>query len=206
VTDDHSSQLQGWLDRLRAGDDSARDELLAATCERLTRLSRKMLQDYPGVRRWEQTDDVLQNAVLRLCRALKDVRPASAREYFRLAALQIRRELIDLARHYYGPQGPGAWHSSQPAERPSGSTLPPGPEVRDSTLDPVRLAAWGEFHQQVAALPDPEREVFELLWYQELTQPEAARVLGMPERTLQRHWRAARLKLHQALQGVWPGL
>ena len=39
-----------------------------------------MLRDYPRVGRWEQTDDVLQNALLRLWRALEDVRPATARE------------------------------------------------------------------------------------------------------------------------------
>ena len=53
-----STQIQLRLDRLRAGDESARDELLDIACERLGRLARKMLRGYPGVRRWEQTDDV----------------------------------------------------------------------------------------------------------------------------------------------------
>ena len=35
--------------------------------ERLTRLTHNMLKDYPGVHRWEETDDILQNATLRLC-------------------------------------------------------------------------------------------------------------------------------------------
>jgi DNA-directed RNA polymerase specialized sigma24 family protein len=68
--DDHSTQIQRCMDRLRAGDVSARDELLARASARLTRLTRKMLRDFPGVHRWEETDDVLQNAVVRLCRAL----------------------------------------------------------------------------------------------------------------------------------------
>ena len=57
------------LDRLRACDASARDELLNLAYHRLSRLAHKMLCGYPGVRRWEQTDDVLQNAMVRLCRA-----------------------------------------------------------------------------------------------------------------------------------------
>ena len=61
-----TTRIQLRLDRLRAGDASARDELLTMACERLRRLARKMLRGYPGVRRWEQTDDVLQNATLRL--------------------------------------------------------------------------------------------------------------------------------------------
>ena len=68
-----STQIQRCIDRLRSGDATARDELLAHAVDRLTRLTRKMLRDFPGVHRWEETDDVLQNAVLRLCRALEEV-------------------------------------------------------------------------------------------------------------------------------------
>ena len=55
----------------------------------------------------EQTDDVLQNAVVRLLRALEEVRPPSVRAFFGLAATQMRRELLDLARRYQGRGGPG---------------------------------------------------------------------------------------------------
>jgi RNA polymerase sigma-70 factor (ECF subfamily) len=57
-------QVQGWLDRLQAGDESARKELINCACERLTRLTRKMLKNYPRLKRWEQTDDVFQNAAV----------------------------------------------------------------------------------------------------------------------------------------------
>src|SRR5262245_62623942 len=105
-------QIQAWLDRLRGGDESARCELLGCACERLRNLARKMLRGYPNVRRWEQTDDVLQTAVIRLHRALQQVPVQTSLDFFRLAALNIRRELLDLARHYYGPQGQGAHHAS----------------------------------------------------------------------------------------------
>ena len=39
---------------------------------------------------------------------------------------------------------------------------------------PIHLADWTEFHEQVDALTDEHREVFNLLWYQDLTQAEAA--------------------------------
>src|SRR3954454_19760024 len=113
---DRTTQIQLRLDRLRAGDASARDELLGLACERLRRLARKMLKDYPGVGRWEQTDDVLQNVLLRLDPALQAVIPPTAHDFFRLAAAQIRRELIDLARHYHGPEGLGANHASHAGE------------------------------------------------------------------------------------------
>ncbi len=42
------------------------------------RLTWKLLRDFPGVPRWEETDDVLQNAAVRLCPALEDVQPTRA--------------------------------------------------------------------------------------------------------------------------------
>jgi RNA polymerase sigma-70 factor (ECF subfamily) len=196
--------IQGWIDRLRAGDDSARAALLDCACERLARLARKMLKGYPGVGRWEQTDDVLQNALIRLDRALKAVTPPTARDFFRLAAAQIRRELIDLARRYSGPEGLAARHSSQAAATElSESPADPG-EPSDTTHDPSRLAGWTEFHRRIEDLADEDREVFDLLWYQGLTQAEAASVLGISERQVNRRWIAARLELSDALGGQMP--
>ena len=48
----------------------------------------------------------------------------------------IRRELIDLARHYYGPQGAGAHHASQGPSDPTASAKPPGYEAIDATGEP----------------------------------------------------------------------
>ena len=159
---DSTAQIQIRLDRLRAGDESARDELLDIACGRLRRLAHRMLRAYPAIRRWEDTDDVLQNAVLRLCRALKDVRPESVRSFLNLAALQIRRELIDLARHYEGPEGPGRHHLSRARTDASGAASDPLDTSTD-TDDPAGLASWTEFHNTVESLPVTEREVFHLL-------------------------------------------
>ena len=197
--------VQTCLDRLRGGDQAARAELLGCACGRLRGLARKMLKGYPNVRRWEQTDDVLQNAAVRLYRALGQVKPASAADFFRLAALNIRRELLDLAKHYYGPRGQGAHHATWDSGDSSTTRSDSGPAApHDPSDDPARLAAWGEFHEQIGALPDEEREVFDLIWYQGLSQAEAAEVLGVSERTVKRRWQAARLKLHEALGGEMP--
>ena len=197
-------QVQSWLDRLHAGDEAARKELVNCACERLTRLTRKMLHGYPRLKRWEETDDVLQGAAVRLYRALGQVRPPSAADFFRLAALNIRRELLDLAKHYYGPQGRETKHASVgwSPDSDSGDPVLSGPP--DSDGDPERLAAWTDFHRQIDRLPDEEREIFDLLWYQGLSQAEAATVLKVSERTIKRRWQSARLKLHQALHGELP--
>src|SRR5437588_716682 len=169
-----SCELQHWLERMRGGDRAALDELLRQACGRLERLARHMLHAHPAVHRWAQTGDVLQGALLRLTRALEKVRPESVREFIALAAQQIRRELIDLARHFHGPEGAGAHHASgtHPPERP------------DENQDPDALDEWGALHEQVERLPDEERQVVDLLFYQGLSQADAAVVLGISVRTL----------------------
>src|SRR5207237_145780 len=112
--------------------------------------------------------------------------------------------LIDLARRYYGPEGLGAHHLTRP-----GTSSPNDPEAEqgepaETTHDPGRLAAWTEFHRQIENLPQEDRALFDLLWYQGLTQPETAQILGDSERTVNRRWIAARLKLGEVLGGQLP--
>jgi RNA polymerase sigma-70 factor (ECF subfamily) len=200
--DDRSTMIQGWIDRLLAGDESAREPLLDCASRRLARLARKMLRGFPGVGRWEQTDDVVQRVLLRLAHALRSVVPPTPRDFFRLSAAIIRRELIGLARHYQGPLGLGAHHSSRAALPDGGGGR--GLDPSDPSGDPARLESWGEFHRQVEALPDDQREAFDLLWYQGLSQAEAALILGVSERTVKRRWADARLRLFDALEGQLP--
>ena len=189
-------QLQNWLERMRAGDATAQDDLFRHLSGRMQRLTRQMLNGHPAIRRWTETDDVFQGAVVRLVRALKDVRPDSMRGFFALATQQIRRELIDLARHYYGPQGMGANHASGVAH-PNGPTA--SADKPDSTFEPSGLAEWCELHEQIDRLPEAEREVVDLIFYQGLTQAEAASLLDITVRTVQRRWHAALLQLHATL-------
>ncbi len=110
-------QLAHLVARLRDGDASVRDELVAHACERLRRLVRQQLRSFPAVRRWEETGDVLQGVLMRLCRALEQVRPRDVREFFALSGTLIRRELIDLKRHHYGAHGGGAHHATSAGNR-----------------------------------------------------------------------------------------
>jgi RNA polymerase sigma-70 factor (ECF subfamily) len=186
---DSSTQLQHWLDRMRSGDPQARDALLEHACERLRRLTRKMLHTYTAVHRWEQTDDVLQKALLRLHRALSKVQPETTRGFFQLAAKLIRQELIDLGRHYLGPQGVAAHHSTNVNLA----------EIRG------RLTAISRFHELIESLSPEQQEIVSLLYYQGMSQAEVAAILNVTERTVKRRWREARLILAQQLQeeGSW---
>jgi RNA polymerase sigma-70 factor (ECF subfamily) len=193
-----SGQTAGWLDLMRAGDDTARQRLIEHCCERLRGLSRKMLRRYPKVQRWEQTDDIFVEAVTRLHRALETVRPESPRHFYNLAATQIRRVLIDLSRRYYGPEGIGRCHDTAAGRAEDGA---PRYEQADASGEPADLMEWTEFHQQIEALPDEEREVFNLVWYQQLTHEQAAAVLGVTARTVRRRWQDARYRLCKARLG-----
>lgn len=190
-------QINGWLDRIRTGDSAAKEELLAAVAEQLRRLTRKMLRGFAGVRRWEETDDVFVNALLRLSRALESVQLETPRHFFRLAAVQIRRELLDLSRHYFGPHGQGANYQSLNPDDSTGNALDQVPE--NAGFDPLQVGGWEEFHRRVGELPDDERETFELLWYHELTQADAAEMLEVSRRTVIRRWQSACLRLHTAI-------
>lgn len=181
----NSIQLQILLDQ---GDEQAYEELLSIAATRLHKLARKMLRDFPRLRRWEQTDDVFQTAAMRLHRSLSEVKPESVRQFFGLAATQIRRTLIDLARHHYGPEGQAAKHESGTGSNHNGNT--------DS---PENLASWAEFHEQVETLANDEREVFQLLWYSGTTQKEAAELLDISERTVLRRYHRAIFSLRNHL-------
>jgi RNA polymerase sigma-70 factor (ECF subfamily) len=193
------TEARELLDRLRDGDDSARERLIALAQGRFVALARAMLRRYPQVRRWEQTDDLLQAALVRLHRSLAQVRPEGVRHFDNLAAAQMRRELIDLARRYRGPEGLGAHHHTDGAD--PGSRLA---QVADGSGRPDSLEEWAAFHEAVECLPEEERQVVDLLWFRGLTHAQAAEALGVASKTVQRRWASARLMIRDALGGESP--
>ena len=89
--EDNTTQLQNWIDRMRGGDESARDELISRSCERLRRLAHRMLERFPnGCVRLAETDDVVQKGAIKLMHVLKAVPVESVRGYFGLAAKKMR--------------------------------------------------------------------------------------------------------------------
>jgi RNA polymerase sigma-70 factor (ECF subfamily) len=182
-------QLHLWVDRLRAGDHAARDELLRAAGNRLERLARKMLHQFPTVHRWADTGDVLQESLMRLLRALEQVRPASTSDFFGLAAEQMRRELLDLARHFHGSQGAAAHHHSGEIDASA---------VRETTADD--LERWAAFHEEVTRLPAEERVVVDRIFYHGWTQAAVAEQLGVSVRTVQRRWESALARLQRTIE------
>lgn len=175
-------------------DGQAKSLLIDHACERLLKLTRKMFRSFPSLRRWEQTDDVFQNSLIRLHRALATVEVKSVSHFFNLAAIQIRRELLDLKKRHYGPLGGGTNHQTD-----HHSAYGKKGVLANWTREPQDPSAWAEFHDRVNALPDEHREIIDLLFYQALTQQEAAQAMGVSVRTLKRRWQAAKIQLGETL-------
>ncbi len=196
----HTTLLHNLLDRVRAGDRQARDELLRSIGARLERLARKMLHRFPTVRGWADSSDVVQNATLRLLRALEQTRPPSVRAFFGLAAEQMRRELLDLARQ--ASRGRRLGMASPAVSADQAETLVDFPAYSDDEED---LSLWEQFHDAVVTLPGEEREIVSLIYYHGWSQQRVSALLQMAERTVRRRWRSACLRLRDKLNGRLPG-
>ncbi|MBM4022386.1 MAG: sigma-70 family RNA polymerase sigma factor [Planctomycetes bacterium] len=205
--DSVAPEILSCLERLALGDLAARDRIIELSSRRLRLLAHRMLARFPVVRRWDDTDDVFQNAALRLHRALADVRPESPRGIMALAATQLHRELIDLARRHAGPMSFAANHVTNvpAAGQPSGGGADVPAAVDHAATPAESLDRWTLFHEAIAALPGELREVFHLVWYLGADQRSIARLLECSERTVKSRWREAREAVRAKLDDLPPG-
>lgn len=197
---DDDAALSESVTRLAAGDLSARDGILERCGARLRLLARRMLRRFPEVHRHDDTDDVFQQAALRLHEALGDMarRGETPRSIMALAATQVRRTLLDLARRNRGPWSHAANHDTNVDDH--------GGHHVERLADPAAepLDRWEAFHAAVESLPDEEREVVLLAWYMGADQRSIAGMAGCSERTVRTRWRQARERLRSALAGEPP--
>jgi RNA polymerase sigma-70 factor (ECF subfamily) len=179
MADDHTTAfVQRYLDEL-AGDAPAEPvvrALLDRAVRRLHQLCATLLhRGYPRLTRPPlnlQSDEMLGAVVERLLKALREARPATVRQFFALAAQHMRWELNDLARRLDSQPGAvGVTDGMVPAPPSSGSGLTP--ECR-------------QMIEAIEALPADEREAFDLVRIQGMTQAEAAAVLGVAPKTVKR--------------------
>ncbi len=175
-----TAAVQSFLERLNdpAGEAAAPvvRELLARAASRLQVLCAALLhRDYPRLTRPPlnlQTEELLGAVVERLIKALREARPGNVRQFFALANQHMRWELNDLARRLDEHTPAQEIHTEAvAAQEPSGTDL--GASARRI------LAAIDE-------LPADEREVFGLVRIQGLAHGEAADVLGVSTKTVQR--------------------
>lgn len=182
-----SMYLNDCLERWRGGDREAANELLLRTKARLEKLAKRMLRSFPNVRSIADTGDVLNSSLVRLLRSLRTMQPKTTRDFFNLAAVHIRRELLDLARR------------CKSKIRFSGA-IPAEPESEPEAETPADFEFWVRFHQLVDKLPAEEREVVGLVFYHGWTQAQIAELFKIDERTVRRRWQKACANL-RALMG-----
>ena len=202
-----TSQVSAALGLLHQGDPSAKPRLIAYASDRLRSLAAAMLRGN-NVGRWEQSEDLLQQALIRLNRRLEQAPPTNSRALLELAAIGMRQALIDYARSYFGPLGLGANHASDNGDCRSGTgwfvSLVSREAAPDSQLQTIE--GWQQLYLAIDALPEAERQVVDLLFIHELSQAEAATVLGVSLKTVGRRWRRALLKLHDRLRDKLSGM
>ncbi len=192
MADESSAFILQCVDRYQAGDKTAADELFRTVGQRLDHLARRMLAGFPTVRPYADTSDVVQGASMRLLNALRELRPKSSREFFSLAAMQTRRELLDLARRFSGRR---KIHSGEDAEQS---------HLTDRTPANDEIDLWTRFHEAVEGLPVEEREAIGLVFYHGRSRGEAAEILGVSERTVFRWWQSGCERLNERLGGELP--
>jgi RNA polymerase sigma factor (sigma-70 family) len=199
MSGDQTTELQQVIIRLRQGDDGARRELINRAYPRLHKLVAKILgESFPRLKEQpalQNTSDVANEVSMRLYQALEEIQPASVLDFFRLAACRTRWLLLDLAKK----PGLPLEKNVPPEDRPSPGR--PGPLDSDSAPEP---AAWARLHEQIGRLAEEEQAVVDLLFYHGLSETDAAELLSVSGKTVHRRWRAAQLKLFNALHT--PGL
>ena len=137
-----------------------------------------------------QTDEMVSAVVERLLKAMRTVRPETVRQYFALVNQHMRWELNDLARRLD--------ERSNAVELSEG--LVPAPASSESILSPDGR----RMLSAIEKLPEEEREAFDLVRIQGLTQSEVADVLGVSAKTVQRRLNRSLMLLANELEDLRP--
>jgi RNA polymerase sigma-70 factor (ECF subfamily) len=197
MNEEHTTAVvQRYLDQL-AGDAPAEpivQALLDRSVRRLHLLCATLLyRSYPRLTQPPlnmHADELLGAVAERLLKALREARPQNIRQLFALANQHMRWELNDLARRL----------DEQPAAVELSEGLVPAPVSSGSGLSPEGR----RMLQAIGDLPEDERETFSLVRIQGLTQVEAAEVLGVSTKTVQRRLNRALVILADELDDLRP--
>lgn len=191
--------IQGYLDQLGAlkGDAPAEPvvrALLERAVGRLELLCATLLfRSYPRLARPPlnlRTDELLGGVVERLIKAMREARPGTVRQFFAIAHQHMRWELNDLARRL----------DSQGASCSLPMELAAMPQTSGSPISAVARRMF----DAIESLPDEEREVFSLIRIQGMTRNEAAEVLGVSDKTVQRRMTRSLILLSESLGDLRP--
>ncbi|MCI0700390.1 MAG: sigma-70 family RNA polymerase sigma factor [Planctomycetia bacterium] len=188
-------KIEELIPRLLTQKQPARAELIELVYDRLHAKAQLLLRGYPGVRRYEQTTEVLHEALAKVLSAELPAQFTSAKHIIDWCGRIITNHLIDQLRHYYGPEGMGANLVNIAPREDSAGQLDFAIDAVDSAGDPVRLTEYREWFAKLQALPEDERRLMYLLFYEEKSVQEVAEILGVDRATVWRWKKKAMDKL-----------
>jgi len=152
------------------------------------------------LKRWITSDDVKQEVLLRMVRAIRDVEIVDEAHFVHLVLLQLRRSLIDFHRNLYGPNG---WATRMKSDPNAAKMNKATAENLTRTLilagAPISVEEWIDFHESVELLSDDEKAVFEMFFYGGYKEDEIAHLLKCSGRTVRRLWKSSREKLQKRI-------
>lgn len=168
--------------------------LLERSAIRLHLLCRTLLyRSYPRLTQPPlnlQSEEMLGAVVERLLKALRSARPGNVRQFFAIANQHMRWELNDLARRL----------DEQTIVKRLNENVSARPETTHSQLSPVAQRLF----RAIDELPEEEREVFEMIRLQGMTRAEAAEILGVSIKTVQRRLNRGLFLLTQSVGDLRP--
>jgi RNA polymerase sigma factor (sigma-70 family) len=195
------------LDAFRNGEERAMEDLLGSAMRRLKQLAAQVFASYPTVAATLESDDVLQDSIPRLLRALNDgptlERLTTASDFFSLAACQMRRVLLDLCRkHARSPQVVAPRNGNNQSSQGNWD------QVDACRTSVSTLEQWTLFHEAAERLPSPEKETFEMIYYHNFSYSETAELLPSKpsEKSVRRWFRSAIEQVEATCGGQLPEL
>jgi RNA polymerase sigma factor (TIGR02999 family) len=174
------------LNRVQQGDAKAAEELLPLVYEELRKLAAaRMAQEQAG--QTLQPTALVHEAWLRLTNGAQPTFDGRG-HFFAAAAEAMRRILVENARRKGRLKRGGEW------ERVGLENLDVAVTTDDDTLLAVHEAL-----ENLAAVDPLGAKLIELRFFAGLSNGDAAKVLGLAERTAKRTWAYARAWLHEEL-------
>jgi RNA polymerase sigma-70 factor (ECF subfamily) len=198
-TEDIDMALHRYLNRLAgATDDSdalqiAREVLSVAAGPILLLCGSTLRRHYPRLAKGPfnvQPEDLVGAVVERLIKAMRNVRPAHVREFFALTMKHVRWELNGLAREL----------DAHRCERLRSDVIAGEPEASDEQFSALGHRILKAIH----GLAQTDQEIFNLVRLHGMTQSDAADVLGISVRTVERRLRRILPRLWGELGGLQP--
>jgi len=182
------SDVTRILEAAQQGDPKAADQLLPLVYEELRRLAaHKMSHEPPG--QTLQPTALVHEAWLRLSQQA-DARWQNREHFYAMAAEVMRRILVDRARRRQARK-----HGGDLERVELDAVDLPGPGD-DAVVLQVHDAL-----ERLAAEDAEKAKVVKLRFFVGLENAEVAAILGVSEKTVQRHWSFAKAWLYRAMQG-----